>query len=126
MADRSQCSKGVIVAVNKELLKGTIPLMVLRLVSSGERYGYELIKLFERLSGGGLLFQEGTLYPVLHALERDKLVRSRWDTAATGRRRKYYAITRRGEDVLRAKTGEWVEFQRMVNAILTGEVPHDS
>lgn len=112
-------------SIDKELLKGTIPVMVLRLISSGDRYGYEIIKLLGELSGGGLAFKEGTLYPILHALERQRFVRSYWQDAA-GRRRKYYAITAAGRDELATRIAEWTRFSGLVNHVLTTEVPRVS
>ena len=67
--------------------------------------------------------KEGTLYPVLHGLERDGAVEAYQQEASTGRMRKYYRITRKGLRLLDEKKEEWVEFTHTVNAILAGTSP---
>lgn len=106
--------------VGKELLKGTLPLLVLHVVSAEETYGYELIKRLERLSGGTFSFAEGTLYPVLHALERDRLIASTWVGAAGARRRKYYRVTEAGRGELTRRLAEWRAFTQAVDAVVEG------
>ncbi|MFT3887629.1 MAG: helix-turn-helix transcriptional regulator [Arachnia sp.] len=108
-------------AIDKELVKGTLPMLVLQLTSEGDTYGYELIKAISARSGGTFTFSEGTLYPVLHALERDGLVASRWEAAAGLRRRKYYGITAAGSAALEARREEWGAYSAAVRAVLGGE-----
>jgi len=57
-----------------------------------ESYGYEIIQLVERLSNGAFQWKDGMLYPVLHRMEKDGLILSRWDRAENGRKRKYYTL----------------------------------
>lgn len=105
-------------AVDKELLKGTLPLLVLQVVRTRATYGYELIRRLEASSGGAFVFAEGTLYPVLHALERDQLITSTWVTATGARRRKYYHITDAGRVELARRLAEWQAFTRAVDAVV--------
>lgn len=101
-------------AIDRELLKGTLPMLVLSQLAAEEQYGYQLIKNLAEGSGGVFTFKEGTLYPVLHALERDGLVSSFWDGREGGRRRRYYEITAFGMANLESRRAEW---QRLVDAV---------
>ncbi len=113
----------------QDLVKGSIVPIVLALLKERPMYGYEIVKLVNARSGGRLEWKEGTLYPTLHKLQAEGLVRSRWANAATpaaadapspagGRQRKYYSITGKGLSELDRRTGEWREFSTAVNAIL--------
>jgi len=99
---------------SKELVAASSRPLVLAVLARGEEYGYALLREVERLSGGALTWQEGMLYPVLHRLEREGLIESTWRAAETGRRRKYYAITKRGQEVLAVERASW----EAVNATL--------
>jgi DNA-binding PadR family transcriptional regulator len=92
----------------------TIPL-VLSILEEGESYGYTLIQRVRELSAGEIEWTDGMLYPVLHRLEAQGLVRSRWDVSDVGRKRKYYALTAAGKRVL----GEHKEQWHVVHATLT-------
>ena len=106
--------------LDKQLLKGTIPLLVLSLLDRRDHYGYDLIKSIEAGSNGAFRFSEGTLYPVLHGLERDGRLTSVWEE--TGRRkRKYYRITDKGRAELAERREQWALFTSSVTAILKGD-----
>jgi PadR family transcriptional regulator PadR len=105
-------------AFDSDLVRSTAEPIVLRLVSERPMYGYEIIKVVNERTGGAFEWKEGTLYPCLHRLEGAGLVRSEWQTAPSGRRRKYYGITRKGEAVLSEKAAEWRAFSLAVNGIL--------
>ena len=105
-------------AVNKELLKGNVSSIVLQMLSRKDMYGYELIKELHLRSEGLFDLKEGTLYPVLHALELENSVEAYWDEANTARPRKYYHITKKGRLRLKEKRDEWRVFQRALNVIL--------
>ena len=108
-------------AIDKELVKGTLPLIVLRLVAGADCYGYQIIKEIEGLSDGVLTFGEGTLYPVLHSLERDGLVSARWGESDAGRRRKYYRATDAGRRDLARRLRDWHDFTTAVDRVVTEE-----
>lgn len=107
-----------------ELMKGTITPIVLALLKERPMYGYEIVKLVDARSGGKLRWKEGTLYPALHKLESDGLIRGEWretpGATVGGRRRKYYALTRSGRSELARRMGEWKEFSTSINAVLKG------
>ncbi len=105
---------------DKELVKGTLPLLVLSVLAHGDSYGYELIRALQDRSSGALSFAEGTLYPVLHTLERDRLVTAYWDETGGGRRRKYYRVTPAGQADLTRRRAEWVRFADAVTYVVEG------
>ncbi|MBI4468916.1 MAG: helix-turn-helix transcriptional regulator [Acidobacteria bacterium] len=104
--------------IDKELLKGSVSLLILRLLSQREMYGYEIIREASRRSDRAFEFKEGTLYPALHLLERKGYLRSAWRTGENGRRRKYYALTARGRKRAESSRRGWAVFTRAINAVL--------
>lgn len=93
-------------------------LLVLGLLSKGDMYGYQMIVELERRSDGTFTMKEGTLYPVLHGLERDGLVDAYEQAAPTGRMRKYYHLTHKGKEALKTETEEWRHYTAAVDAVL--------
>lgn len=106
--------------MNKELVGASTGLLVLGVLAKKASYGYEIVRSLNKEAEGVFLWQEGTLYPVLHKLEKTGLVRTQWQEADTGRRRKYYYITAAGRDALTERTKEWNAFNQMV--LRLGEV----
>lgn len=80
--------------ISKELSTGTIPIMVLSVLKSEDMYGYKIIKTLETRSDNVFSLKEGTLYPILHSMEKERILESYWDTSS-GRKKKYYHITKR-------------------------------
>lgn len=104
--------------IDKELLKGSISIIVLRIISNHDSYGYEIIKEIDDASNGRLSFKEGTLYPILHALEKEKLIESYWESSEVGRKRKYYRLTNDGKSALIRKMNDFQYFVDTVNLVL--------
>ena len=107
---------------DKNLLSGSTTLLVLSLLSSGDKYGYEMIAELEARSDHTFTLKEGTLYPILHNLEEQGAVSSYRQTADSGRIRKYYAITPTGRLLLEEKAREWEIYQTAVNQVMGGVV----
>lgn len=105
--------------INKELLKGSTTMLVLNLLSNENMYGYQMIKTLSEKSENIFELKEGTLYPILHTLEENNLISSYWDET-TGKKRKYYSITKEGKKHLDAKKEEWKIFSDGINAVLGG------
>ena len=103
--------------INKELLKGSSDIMILKVLADGQLYGYEIAKRIKQLSDDVLSMGEGTLYPLLHRLEADKLLESFWQEVG-GRKRKYYSLTKLGKKVLTEKTTEWNSFAQAIQAVI--------
>ena len=93
-------------------------LLVLSLLKGQDLYGYQMITELERRSDHTFQMKEGTLYPVLHGLEREGLVEAYQQEAPTGRVRKYYHLTRRGAAVLKEEAQVWQTYSGAVNAVL--------
>jgi PadR family transcriptional regulator PadR len=106
-------------AFDRELLKGSIALLLLKLLSQRDMYGYEIIQEASRRSQDAFQFKEGTLYPALHQLEMRGLLRSEWRVGENGRERKYYGATPKGRQAARERERDWGLFIRAVNAVLT-------
>ncbi|MEM9882709.1 MAG: helix-turn-helix transcriptional regulator [Planctomycetota bacterium] len=92
----------------KDLVAASSRPLVLSILERGESYGYAIIQEVKALSGGELEWTDGMLYPVLHRLEREGLIKSRWGQSDTGRKRKYYRLSRDGGKALQAEKQQWV------------------
>ncbi len=103
--------------MDSRLLWGTVEMLILEVVSAGQTYGYEITQQVFGLSDGYFELKEGSLYPALHRLERQKLLSSYW-SEIDGRRRKYYKLTAAGRRALGAKRDEWLQFAAGVNGVL--------
>jgi DNA-binding PadR family transcriptional regulator len=106
--------------MDSELVRGSIVPIVLALLVEREQYGYELARVVDSRSGGRLSLREGTLYPVLHKLEADGLITSRWSASPEGRQRKYYSITRKGRAEAEKLVGQLRSFYGAVEGVLKG------
>ena len=93
--------------LGKDLVAASSTPLVLAILAEGESYGYAIIKRVSELSGGHLQWTDGMLYPVLHRLERNGLVASKWGASESGRRRKYYRLTKAGRAQLEAERKRW-------------------
>jgi PadR family transcriptional regulator len=100
-----------------DLAKPNLDSIVLAALAVEPAHGYAIIKRLRRRSDEVFRLPEGTVYPALHRLERDGLVRSRW-RAARGRRRRVYRITRAGEEALAVHKLEWRAYVRAIEALL--------
>ena len=103
-----------------QLLKGVAPVVVLEILSRGPMYGYELSQAIEQRSGDVLTLGKGTLYPLLYNLEAKKFVRGKWETTASGRKRRYYSITGKGEEDLARQKAQLQELTKGLDIILGG------
>ncbi|WP_295742411.1 PadR family transcriptional regulator [uncultured Oscillibacter sp.] len=94
------------------------PLLVLSLLAGEDMYGYQMILELARRSNHTFDMKEGTLYPVLHGLEQQGYVEAYRQEAPTGRMRKYYHLTKKGGEALRAEAESWRRYSGAVNAVL--------
>jgi transcriptional regulator len=104
-----------------ELKKGSAELLILSLVESRARHGYEISKMIEQRSGGDLRFNAASLYPLLYRLEERGLIEGRWLEHAGQRRRRHYRITSQGRKMLAAHRDTWRTFVAAVNRVTGGE-----
>jgi PadR family transcriptional regulator PadR len=96
--------------IGRELKRGSLELIVLHLLSTGEAYGYEIVSSLIERTNGSLEVTDGTLYPVLYRLERAGFVAVRWETPQRGVPRKYYRLTKAGQAELARLSEEWNTF----------------
>ena len=108
--------------IDKNLVSGSTTMLVLSLLAREEMYGYQMITELARRSDHTFELKEGTLYPILHGLEADRYVTSCEREAPSGRKRKYYKITKKGERALEEKKAEWNLFTEKVNAVVCAAV----
>src|SRR5215218_8273133 len=104
--------------MDTELLKGTLSLLILSLLSRKPMYGYELAATVHRDTDGAFTWREGSLYPSLHKLEQAGLIVGEWEERETGRKRRYYRLTRAGRSALKVKEHDWSALCAAVNLVL--------
>ncbi len=105
----------------KQMKKGVLEMLVLKLLCSGPKYGYQIIREMKEKSGEIFLLRDGTLYPILYRLEDDGLVASEW-SGGEGKQvpRKYYRITEKGAAALEDIRAVWQRISGGVDQILEG------
>jgi PadR family transcriptional regulator len=108
-------------SLSPELLRGSLDLMVLSVLADGWKYGYLIQQQLKAGSGDLVNIQAGTLYPVLHRLEKDKYVKARWEQT-TGRPRKWYELTAAGRRQLGKRAEAWREYVECVQSLLAPAV----
>jgi PadR family transcriptional regulator PadR len=94
--------------LSKELVAASTVPLVLSVLTEGECYGYALIQRVRELSGGRIVWTEGMLYPVLHWMEKEKMIEADWREAETGRKRKYYRLRKEGRRALQTERQQWL------------------
>lgn len=107
-------------ADSKNLLPGSTTMILLRLLEDKDMYGYEMIEELEKKSNNIFSLKAGTLYPLLHNLEKQELINSYVEEADSSRVRKYYSITNKGKGMLKEKKEEWDTYACAINQILQG------
>jgi len=107
----------------RELLKGNTDCLLLSLINSQPTYGYQIMKELEKRSNGYFQFNEGTLYPALHRLEKSNLIKGKWRLLPNGQQRRYYYITKSGQQMLAKRLATWQDFSTAIRAIVEPEIP---
>lgn len=104
-----------LVKLEKELVAASSAPLVLSILGEGDSYGYAIIQRVRTISDGKITWTDGMLYPVLHWLEDQGQVESRWVTAENGRERKYYALTDKGRKALQKHQEQWSAVNSALN-----------
>lgn len=102
---------------NLELKKGSAELMILSLLETEDRHGYDICRLIEQRSAGAVKFRAASLYPLLYRMEQRGWIAGRWVEKAGQRRRRYYRLTKDGRRMLAAERRGWLEFVQAINRI---------
>jgi PadR family transcriptional regulator PadR len=103
--------------ISKALVAASTKPMILSILMSGENYGYQIIQKVKELSGGKLEWSDGMLYPVLHRLEKDRFIRSKWKISDGGRLRKYYLLTEAGREELEKERRQWLSVHEALSKL---------
>ena len=104
--------------MDTELIKGTLSLIILSLLSRRAMYGYEIVATVKEETDGVLEWKAGSLYPSLHKLEKDGMVRGEWQGEPASRQRKYYHITQAGCAALSDKEASWSQLTKAITQIM--------
>ena len=104
-----------------DLFTGTLDILILRTLESAPLHGYAIGKALRDRSGGVLSVEEGALYPALHRLEGKGLLEAEWGKTDTGRRAKFYSVTRTGAEHLASESARWTEYSGAVATVLGGQ-----
>lgn len=106
--------------MDKELMKGSIEILILSVISRQDTYGYEIIQHLKRNSGDNYSMSEGTLYPALKRLEGKGYLQSYWGESEEGGRRKFYRFTEKGHTQLKHKLQEWKTITKLIGTVSEG------
>lgn len=112
-------------AYNKELLKGTTPMLILQVLSTKDMHGYEIVKRMEEMSGQTLSVTQGSLYPILHNLEENGYLDACWVGDASERRKKVYHLTESGQKKLKALVDEWNHYTQSIYSVINKGEAYD-
>ena len=102
---------------SKDLVAASAIPLILSILQRGDSYGYAIIQHVRELSNGEMEWADGMLYPILHRLEKRKLVRAYWGLADNGRKRKYYRLHRSGVEELAAQKAHWDKLHGMLHQL---------
>ncbi|HEY4046103.1 MAG TPA: PadR family transcriptional regulator [Acidobacteriaceae bacterium] len=106
--------------INTEMLKGTLDMMILRTLLTGDAHGHTIAKVIEQTSEAVLEVEQGSLYPALHRLEDRGWVSSYWGTSENNRKAKFYHLSAAGKKQLILETSRWRQMARAI-ALVMGE-----
>lgn len=111
--------------ISKELVGASAVPIILSILDKNESYGYEIMQKVKEMSDNQIEWKEGSLYPVLHKLEKNGLIKSLWKMAENGRHRKYYAINKKGRKELREEIDNWEMVHNMLSNLWKDLTPID-
>ena len=103
---------------NNDMLKGTLDMMVLRTLITGDAHGHTIAKVIERTSEDVLEVEQGSLYPALHRLEDRGWVSSYWGASENNRKAKFYRLTAAGKRKLTSETSRWRQMTRAIGLVM--------
>ena len=104
---------------NSDQLHGTLDMLVLKALANGPMHGYGIATRLQQVSKDVLQVEEGSLYPALYRMEQRGWLSSEWASSDTGRRARFYRLTRSGRGQLKAETESWARLSQAVQAVLT-------
>lgn len=102
----------------KELLQGTLDLLILKLLATAKMHGWDISKKIQLVSRDRLLLKQGSLYPALHRLEERGLIAAEWGVSEAGRSAKFYRLTSFGKTELEEEKSHWLSFAEAMTCVL--------
>jgi len=110
--------------ISKNLIAASTKPIILTLLFRGESYGYQILQRTRQVAGGKLAWSSAMLYPVLHRLQKDGFIRSKWRISEEGRMRKYYSLTDLGRKELTAEKEQWLSVHNALQSLwAAAEIP---
>jgi PadR family transcriptional regulator, regulatory protein PadR len=103
--------------ISKALIAASTKPLILGILKDGENYGYQIIQRVKELSGGNIEWADGMLYPVLHRLEKEGLVSTKWKISDENRMRKYYRLTAAGRKEFETEIKQWVSVSDVLSRL---------
>ena len=103
-----------------ELLHGTLDILILKALAGEPRHGYAIVRQIESATSGAIAVEDGSLYPALYRLEKQRLIRGEWGVSDAGRRARFYQLTDTGRRQLAVRRSEWERFSAGVTRMLDG------
>ena len=101
-----------------EVLKGTLDMMVLRILDEEPRHGYGITRRLQALTNDALQVDEGSMYPALYRMQKRGLIKAKWSRTDSNRRAKIYSMTRNGRDQLTKEAAYWDRFSEAVSRVM--------
>jgi len=101
-----------------DLVQGTLDLLILKTLNLEPKHGWAIAKRIQQMSSDVLQVQQGSLYPALHRLEQRGWIKAHWDDTETGRRAKFYSLTKSGHVQLDAELASWSRLSAAINSVI--------
>ncbi len=108
--------------MSKEMIGATSIPLILSILNEGESYGYQIIQRMKAVSNDQIEWKEGTLYPILHKMEKKGLITSFWKVSDNGRKRKYYRIVEEGKSFLSLEMQNWQSMNQIISKLWQTQV----
>ena len=102
------------------VIKGTLDVLALRALTTSTMHGFEIVEWLERAAGGSLQIEDSAVYQALYRLEERGYLKASWGVTENNRRARYYEITPQGKAHLKTETTQWMQYAKIVTAILSG------
>jgi PadR family transcriptional regulator PadR len=101
-----------------DLVQGTLDLLILKTLLLGPKHGWAIAKRIQQISSEVLQVQQGSLYPALHRIEQRGWIKAHWDETETGRKARFYSLTRSGRAQLQEELANWNRLSAAINSVV--------
>ncbi|MGA3205574.1 MAG: PadR family transcriptional regulator [Bryobacteraceae bacterium] len=104
-----------------DLVQGTLDLLILKTIALEPKHGWAIAKRIQQISNEALQVQQGSLYPALHRLEQQAWIKAHWAETESGRRGKFYSLTRAGRSQMERELANWDRLSNAINLVVRAE-----